>query len=540
MHEYSGHIFIVLKREKTIIQTNILTIIQTKVAKKKRERKLQNLKIEKIAYWWVWISQREDGKKVIIKWWAIPGTVVDCKIIKNKKDHIQAHISNVVSYDNKIKLQDPFCPHFFSPIQWISNETTIQKNKVGCGGCKRQILPYKSQLELKQKIVQEAFSKLSKKWEIQYIIWSPQEKQYRNKIEFSFWPYISHKEEVDERKNLWFHKQWEFSKIIDIDKCFLVSENMQRIFEKIKEICESSGLTYYDNIWHKWFFRHLVIREWTNTNQILVNLSVADWNLTQSEQEIREQTKSKIQTDKFLCENINSFVLTYNNWLADVVRWQDISQQLLFWESFIYEKLVFNQQKEETPSENKTEISFRISPFSFFQTNTLWAEELFQTAFNMIGKIKWNILDLYCGAWTIWLSLKKLWVGENLIWVEIVQEAIIDANHNSKINWLEKESMFFSTPAEEFSTNTETKEFCKNLWLVIVDPPRDGLHKNVIKFISKLREENNFKLLYISCNPITMVRDIELFQEYWFKLWKIQPVDMFPQTHHIETIWILT
>ncbi len=502
----------------------------------KRERFLKNITVEKVAYWGVGIAHREDWKKIIIKWWAIPGSIVDCKVVKNKPDHIQAHILDVVSYDNKIKLQKSFCPHFFSPIWDCSSSENLEKHKIGCGWCKWQIIPYQTQLELKQNIIEEAFSKLEKKWEIQPIIWSPSEKQYRNKIEFSFWPYISAKEELDQRKNLWFHKQWEFSKIVDIDKCYLVSESMQKVFETIKQTCINSWLAFYDNIGHKGFFRHLVIREWTNTDQILVNLAVADWNLKQEDLEIREQTKKELQNNQELTDTVNSFVITYNNGLADIVRWQEINQETLFGDDFIYEKLIFNKEDEET----KKEISFRVSPFSFFQTNTLWAEKLFQTAFDMLWKIKWNLLDLYCGAGTIWLSLKSLWVWEELVWVEIVPEAIIDANHNAKINGLDWKSSFFSMPAEQFSTWEDTKEYCQNLGLVVIDPPRDWLHKNVVKFIADLKQENKFKLLYISCNPITMVRDIQLFQEFWFTLWKVQPVDMFPQTHHIEVIWILT
>jgi 23S rRNA (uracil1939-C5)-methyltransferase len=159
---------------------------------------------------------------------------------------------------------------------------------------------------------------------------------------------------------------------------------------------------------------------------------------------------------------------------------------------------------------------------------------------HMTGFVEGTILDLYCGTWSIWISFLKAGKGDQLIWVEIVEEAITDARHNAKINGLENQVLFVADPAEKaLINNNELRAKIKNLWLVIVDPPRDGLHKNVVAFLGELKKEQDIKLLYISCNPITMVRDIELLLHHWFKVQKIQPVDMFPQTHHIECIGVL-
>ncbi|MDR2189949.1 MAG: methyltransferase domain-containing protein [Candidatus Peribacteria bacterium] len=203
-------------------------------------------------------------------------------------------------------------------------------------------------------------------------------------------------------------------------------------------------------------------------------------------------------------------------------------------------------------SAETTQITFRISPFSFFQTNTHGAEKLFSTAFAMLGNVKGNILDLYCGTGSIGLSLLKMSNGSfekeqkeqaelpSLIGIEIVEDAIIDARMNAKLNGLEKQSFFVASPAEKaLEKYPELAEKIKNLSVVIVDPPRDGLHKNVVEWIASLKEKQPFKLLYISCNPITMARDVELFLEKGFVLKEVQPVDMFPQTHHIESIGIL-
>ena len=185
-------------------------------------------------------------------------------------------------------------------------------------------------------------------------------------------------------------------------------------------------------------------------------------------------------------------------------------------------------------------MNFRISPFSFFQTNTLGAQTLFQQAAHMVGKVEGTILDLYCGTGSIGLSFLKMNKWDSVVGVEIVEEAIIDAWHNAKINGVDKNVFFAATPAEKaFTTVPEIMQKLENLWLVVIDPPRDGLHKNVVSTLSELRKLHKFKLLYISCNPITMARDIELLLQEGFEIKELQPVDMFPQTHHIEVIWVL-
>jgi 23S rRNA (uracil1939-C5)-methyltransferase len=163
----------------------------------------------------------------------------------------------------------------------------------------------------------------------------------------------------------------------------------------------------------------------------------------------------------------------------------------------------------------------------------------------MVWNFDWNILDLYCWAWSIWLSLLKQNYNKNknieLIWIEIVEDAINDARVNASINWLENKSFFVASPCEKVLTKfPELEEKIKNIGVVIVDPPREWLHPNVIEWIGKLKKEYKFKLLYISCNPVTMARDIEMFiKDQWFSVKEVQPVDMFPHTHHIEDICVL-
>ena len=168
----------------------------------------------------------------------------------------------------------------------------------------------------------------------------------------------------------------------------------------------------------------------------------------------------------------------------------------------------------------------------------------------MLGKVEGNILDLYCGTGSIGLSLLALGQSplmkggkggsQQLIGIEIVEEAIVDAWHNAKINGLQEKCLFIASPAEKALENyPELIEKIKSLGVVVVDPPRDGLHKNVIEWIVNLKKEQDFKLLYISCNSVTMARDVEMFLEGGFKLKEVQPLDMFSHSHHCECVGVL-
>lgn len=388
---------------------------------------------------------------------------------------------------------------------------------------------------------------------------------YRNKIEFSFGVYKQLEEdfrkakksgrdeaellaegmqkyEIDSTFNLGFHKQGEFSKIVDVDRCGLISEKANQLFEYLKKLCLESGLPVYDQKTHQGFFRHLVIREGCNTDQILVNLSVSENNLQDDEHhsQLWEQLLEKMKADPYLQSTVSTMVISYNNGLADTVNSPETEIKTFWGEGMIYEKLDFAQLYASDDEGNHT-VSFRISPSSFFQTNTLGAEMLFSAAIKMVGGIEGNILDLYCGAGSIGISMLKQGIGKELVGVEIVEKAIIDAWHNAKINGVEERSYFVASPAEKMLINfPELKEQIQNVGLVVIDPPREGLHPNVISYLADLKKQYQFKLLYISCNPITMARDVELLIEEGFGFNQVQPVDMFAHTHHIECIAVLS
>ena len=488
---------------------------------------LKNLKVYKLWHWWIWISSLSDGKKVLIKWWALPGSTVDVTVVKRRKDYIEAHILETKKYDENIADWEIFCPHFFIP-KWVS-EVNSWTEKIWCWWCKWQMMGYDRQLGVKQQLVEDAFKKLNKNlseiWkEIQIlpIIPSPLQKWYRNKIEFSFWVFKQQNNEfrqlikewktedeilkswvikydIDANQCCWFHKQWEFAKIVDVDSCWLISDKMNQVFKTIKDLCFNSWLPVFDQKTHQWFFRHLVIREWIHTEQLMVNLSISFGNLNEEQTKLWEQLMEEFKNNEFLKKNVTTFVITYNEWLSDTVKNDQSEAKVFWWDWYIHENLLFvwwnkenNDENSDNDVNNETQLTFRISPFSFFQTNTLWAEKLFWWAFKMLWNFEGNILDLYCWAWSIGLSLLKQNKNKKneLIWIEIVEDAIKDARVNASINWLDQQSFFVASPCEKVLTKyPELEEKIKNIGVVIVDPPREWLHPNVIEWIGKLKKE---------------------------------------------------
>lgn len=486
---------------------------------------LEKITIEKLWYGWIWISTLPSWVKVLVSWWILPWSVVDCRVIKNKKDYFECQVVKVHSLWD-VELKDDLCPHYFFYEKWW------------CGWCKWQILPYEKQVDLKHKIVYDSLRNIKnvvdKIW-LKEVLHSPEFFWYRNKVEFTF----GHDYKKSIPWMLWFNKQWDFLTVVDVADCKLISGDQNDLYRYLKNIFINSGLPIYNKKTHIGFYRHLVMRKWVNTNQMLINLVVSNQYLLNNIVAAKqfESLKETLSKDEYLSKTITTFVITYNNWLADIVKWQDIKTDLLWWDWYIYENLKFTQLDWEG---KEVDLKFRVSPFSFFQTNTLWAQVLFSQWAKVAWEVKWTILDLYCGAWSIWLSFLKMWLWKDVIWIEIVEEAIEDAKYNAKINGLDSNSYFVAWKAEKLIfEDQKIKDNIENINLVVIDPPRDWLHKNVVKFLWDLKQIKNYKLLYISCNPVTMSRDIQLLLELWFELNYLQPVDMFPHTHHIEMIWLL-
>jgi len=516
---------------------------------------IKGLTVYKIGYWGIGIASLPDGKKVLIKGGALPWSIVDVRVVKNKKDYIEAHLLEIRKYDEKIINGTPLCAHFFSPI-WEQNQPA---HKTGCGGCKWQVMTYESQLALKESIIKDAFSKLSKTHQINFlpIVGSPLEKGYRNKIEFSFGVYKQlndvfkkakkswtpeqelldqglEKYAVDSDFNIGFHKQWEFSKIVDVDSCGLISEKANQVFTYFKKLCLESGLPVYDQKTHQGFFRHLVLREGVNTHQMMINLSVSNENLSdeKGETQLREQFLEKIKADSFLQDQVSTMIISYNNGLADVVNNPETEIKTFWWEGSIYEKLFFTQK------EGECEAIFRIWPSSFFQTNTLGAEKLYAkvqeySSFSENAEEKPVIYDLYSGTGTITQLMSK--VAKQAIGVEIVEEAVDAAKENAKENHVEN-CIFYAgdvlkvLEAGQGETELPYPDF------IIVDPPRDGMHK---KALEKIISYGVKRLVYVACKPKSLARDLEALQNDGYKVQKLCAVDMFPRTNNCEVVALL-
>ncbi len=526
----------------------------------KKQQIIEHVKISALGYGGVGIARLENGKKILIKG-ALPDSEVDVTIVKRKKDYFEWHIIRVHNVAEKRLDGDVKCPHYLFPYQQNLSADQMPEHKKWCGWCKRQVVSYPNQLALKQAIVKDCFKKLTNAWidiEILDVLPSPLQWWYRNKIEFSFWKYL--KKAVDAETNkptdefsiaehwqLWFHKQWEFSKVIDIDQCYLVSGSMHALYKYLKQQLLDSKLPVHDVVTHQGLLRHMVMREGIHTEQILVNISIATqhFGAHPQDQKTWESLLSEWKKDPYLQEQITTLVITENNWLADIVHGQDTHTTTVRGEWRIFEALHFNESDHWDKLESQEHweqkiIRFQVSPFSFFQTNTLWAELLFETARKMAGHIEGNLIDLYCGSGTIGLSFLSLWLGKRVKGIEIVPSAVHDAYENAKINWLSDRADFYVGAAEQLLKQWVIDDnFFVGEDLIVVDPPRDGLHPKVVEFLITCKKRFGAKLLYISCNPVTMARDIQLLHAGWYSVNMLQPVDMFPHTHHVEMVGIL-
>ena len=450
--------------------------------------------------------------------------------MSRKRDYYEAESIRTVSFDATWAQGEVRCPHYKSPLV----EEIHATRSYGCGGCKRQVVGYDKQLLLKKYLAQDSFREM-RHIEILDAVPSPEIYEYRNKIEYSFGTYISLKDEMEERRQVGFHKQGEFAKVLDIERCYLTSRKMQDVFLAVKKLCQDSGLGTYDHKTKVGIFRHMVIREGVRTGQLMVNLSISDENLlTPDHKKSRKNLKESLAQVQ---DQVTTFIISYQNGLADVMKTNDTTVEVLRGEGVMIEALEIGTGRTE----------FEIGPWSFFQTNTLGAEKLFGYAMNMVAGLKGKVLDLYCGAGTIGLAFAKAGVGQGLVGIEIVPEAIEMAHKNAARNGIEG-AHFYVGKAEEVVTRPDVQKNLADLGLIIVDPPRDGMHKDVIDFLNTLKNTYRVPLLYISCNPVTMARDISALEAGGWAVsdssgstdkGQIRLVDMFPHTNHIESIALL-
>jgi len=473
---------------------------------------LENILVEKLVFWWKGFAILKhsnpiyDGRVIFITGSAIPWSTVNLRVIKKKNSFLETQIVDIIK-------KSPFEEKNVENIYWE------------CGGCKWVNIKYDKQLEIKQWQIEEALNILNKydtelNSKFSEIEPSPKINWYRNKVEFSFWKYISQKYNIEEHFNVWFHKQWEFSKIQDFDWCILIDELQNEIYYKIKSFSKTLGLPVYDQFSKEWFFRHILIRRTHFSDEIMLLLS---FNPEYFEKNIKLDKNEKMNLIKdFLISlpkqyfQIKSIYFSHNINKSDTCIWD---LELIYWKKTIKEKLLW--------------LEFNISPTSFFQTNSTWAEKLYSIVLDFAKKenIKNHIvLDLYWWTWTIWMIFAKAW-AKKVISVELVSSSSNDWKQNAKLNKLDNIE-FENSKVEDFLEKYLESNCVADL--LIIDPARAWMHPKALPNILKF---NSHQIIYVSCNPATLARDLEYILENGdYKIEKVKGMDMFPHTHHIETV----
>jgi 23S rRNA (uracil1939-C5)-methyltransferase len=432
---------------------------------------------------------------------AYPGDIVKAQIRKIKKNYADAKIVEILSASPE--RTTPRCKYFGT-----------------CGGCKQQDLDYFSQIKYKELQVKEIFEKLGgfENLNIEPILSSEKIFFYRNKMEFSFadkrWlslEEISIKDAIQNNFAVGLHIPGLYDKVLDIDECFLQSEISNGILNLTREFFKSRNTTIYTTKTHTGYLRNLIVRQSAHTNDLMVNLVTSS-----DEPELIDEYSKK------LLNNFPQITTIINNISAKkaLIALGDY-EKIIYGPGFIIDKI--------------GGYKFRISANSFFQTNTIHAEQLYNVALEYAGLTGEEIVyDLYSGAGTISLFLSKY--AKSVYGIEVVDSAVEDAEVNKRLN--KTENVFFYK-ADLYKTFLPivTENNLPNPEVVILDPPRGGMHLNTVTDVITLSPK---KIVYVSCNPTTQVRDIKLFVQSGYKLVKIRPVDMFPHTYHIENVALLT
>ena len=471
---------------------------------------LENITIEKLVFWGKWFARLKhenpelDGRVIFVTGWAIPGTVANLRVLKKKKSFLETQIVDIIKK---------------SPIE-VEHPT----NKYGMsGGWKWINIPYVEQLKIKQEQVKEALNIIEQKQPnlpFLPIEWSPIVDWYRNKVEFSYGKYLSRKYDIEQHFNVWFHKQGEFSKVEDFEGCPLIDELQNEIYREIKIFSKTLWLPVYDQMRQEWFFRHILIRRTHFADEMMILLSFNPEYFDKNTKLDKAEKLSLIKefliwlTEKYSV--IKSIYFSHNPNKADVCI-GDL--ELIYWEATIKENLLW--------------LSFNISPTSFFQTNSSWAEKLYSMVLDFAHKDELKnhtVLDLYGWTWTIWMIFANAG-AKSVTSVELVTSASKDWEKNAKLNKISNMD-FVNAKVEDFLDDYLWE--WKTADLLIIDPPRAGMHPDALPNILKF---NTKQIIYVSCNPSTLARDLDyILENSDYKIEKVQAMDMFPHTNHIETI----
>ncbi|MCI9077057.1 MAG: 23S rRNA (uracil(1939)-C(5))-methyltransferase RlmD, partial [Dorea sp.] len=426
-----------------------------------------------------------EDKCVVVKN-AIPGQKLRIAVNKIRKGKAEGRILSVEE-PASMEIPSP-CPHFG-----------------GCGGCTYQNLPYEQQLQMKSEQVKALMDETvngSYVWE--GIQPSPVKTAYRNKMEFSFGD-----EYKDGPMALGMHKRGSFHDIVSVPECQIVDEDYRKILTCTLDYAKKSGLPYYHRMKHTGFFRHLLVRKAVKTGEILIDLIT-----TSGYEEFDGAGWVNALTALKLDGTIAGILRTRNDSVADVVK--DEGTEVLYGKSYFYEELLG--------------LKFKITPFSFFQTNSLGAEILYEKAREYIGDTKDKVIfDLYSGTGTIAQILAP--VAKKVTGVEIVEEAVEAARENAKLNGLDNCSFWAGDVLKVIDELGEVPD------LIMLDPPRDGVHPKALEKITNFGVE---RIVYIACKPTSLARDLEMLQGRGYRVERAGGIDLFPGTYHVETVCLLS
>jgi 23S rRNA (uracil1939-C5)-methyltransferase len=440
---------------------------------------------------------KHDGLTVFVPY-VVPGDIVDVKVFKQKKGYAEASLV-------QLKQPSPYritpkCSHFGL-----------------CGGCKWQILDYDQQLFYKQKQVEDNFKHLGKFDfpPLQPILASKNQYEYRNKLEFTF----SHLRWLDDAdlavqkaggtvdsEGLGFHIPGKFDKVLDIDRCYLQPEPSNAIRLTVRKFCIENRLSFYNIRNHEGLMRNLLIRT-ASTGELMVIVVFTA---------VTEQSLALMQCVKESYPEITSLYYVVNTKFNDSI--SDLEPVLFSGKAFIMEKM--------------EDLNYKISPVSFFQTNSEQAYRLYQIVRELaqIGAED-VVYDLYTGTGAIANFVAK--AAKKVVGIEYVDAAIVDAQENARLNGINNTHFFAGDMAKVLNADFVAQHGTPDI--VITDPPRAGMHDNVIAQLLTIMPN---RIVYVSCNPATQARDLNSLTTR-YNIVKIQPVDMFPQTHHVENVVLL-
>ena len=429
----------------------------------------------------------EEGSCVVKN--ALPGQKVTFGVNKVRKGKAEGRLLEILE-KSPLETESP-CPHFGI-----------------CGGCTYISLPYEEQLKIKEEQVKKLLDSVLCKQENGYafegIKASPKPYEYRNKMEFSFGDEVK-----DGPLSLGMHKRGSFYDIVTVSDCRIVDEDYRKILTGTLEYFKEKNTSFYHRLRHEGYLRHLLVRKAVKTGEILIAL------VTTTQENVKLTDWVNMMLELKLDGKIVGILHTKNDSVADVVKSDETV--ILFGQDFFYEELLG--------------LKFKISQFSFFQTNSLGAEVLYNTAREYIGELgdkEKVVFDLYSGTGTIAQMMAP--VAKKVIGVEIVEEAVCAAKKNAALNGLSN-CEFIAGDVLKVLDDIEEKPD-----MIILDPPRDGIHP---KALPKIINYGVDRIVYISCKPTSLVRDLEVFLENGYEVERAVAVDQFPWTANVETVALL-